>query len=46
MEAMQKEYSKLLEEAHRLSKTDRSASDAKMVEANELMKKMESFQNN
>lgn len=43
IEVMQKEYSQLLEDAHRLSKTDRTASDAKMAEANELLKKMESF---
>jgi len=43
IEVMQKEYTQLLEEAHRLSKTDRTASDAKMAEANELLKKMENF---
>jgi hypothetical protein len=41
MEELQKKYSKLMEEAHRLSTTDRTASDAKMAEAQEVLAEME-----
>lgn len=42
-EVLQKKYSQLMEEAHRLSKTDRSASDAKVAEANEILKEIENL---
>lgn len=41
VEALQKKYSQLLEEAHRLSSKDRAASDAKMAEAQEVLSEME-----
>ena len=44
IEKLQKQYQKLTEEAFRLSKTDRKASDEKQVEAEEIMKKIESLQ--
>lgn len=37
---LEKEYRKLLEEAHTLSKTDRRASDQKMAEAEQVMSKI------
>lgn len=37
------EYKKLLEEAFRLSKTDRTASDAKTAEADALIKRIEAM---
>jgi len=40
-EKLMAEYKKLHEEAFRLSKTDRTASDAKFAEAEELMKKID-----
>ena len=40
-EKLQLKYKKLLEEAHRLSTTNRSASDEKMFEANEVLKEIE-----
>ena len=39
-EKLQKEYEKLLKEAFELSKIDRSKSDAKYAEANEILEKM------
>ena len=40
-EILQNKYKKLLEEAHKLSTTDRKASDQKQFEANEILKKIE-----
>ena len=42
-EVLLAQYSKLMEEAFHLSKTNRSASDAKTAEAAELMLKIESL---
>ncbi len=39
-EKLQKEYEKLLKEAFKLSKIDRSKSDAKYAEANKILEKM------
>jgi len=41
IEKLQEQYKKLQEEAFRLSKTDRKASDAKALEADEIIKKIE-----
>lgn len=41
VEKLQLKYKKLLEEAHRLSTTNRSASDEKTFEANEVLKEIE-----
>lgn len=43
LDKLRKEYKKLSEEAHRLSTTDRKASDLKRMEAEEVMKKIESL---
>ncbi len=40
-EKLQKQYKKLMEEAYKLSHKDRSASDAKTAEADEIAKRME-----
>ncbi|NLR93660.1 MULTISPECIES: Lacal_2735 family protein [Flammeovirga] len=40
-EKLEAKYKKLLEESHRLSHTDRKASDLKMYEANEVLKELE-----
>ena len=40
-EQLQDKYRKLMEEAHRLSTIDRSASDQKHAEANEVMKQID-----
>lgn len=45
VEQLQEQYKKLLEESFRLSKTDRTESDKKQVEANEILKQIESIQN-
>ena len=42
-EKLQKEYSKLLEEAFNLSKTDRTASDTKTAEADAILKQIEAL---
>jgi len=42
-EKLMEEYKKLMEESFRLSKIDRKASDAKIAEAEEVMKKIESL---
>jgi hypothetical protein len=42
-EILLKEYAKLMEEAFQLSRTNRTASDAKTAEAAELMLKIESL---
>ncbi len=40
-EKLQVKYNKLLEEAHKLSTTNRKMSDQKVFEANEVMNKLE-----
>ena len=40
---LQAEYRKLIEEAYRLSHTDRKASDLKTAEAEEILKKIEAL---
>lgn len=40
-ERLNVKYRKLLEEAHKLSTTNRAQSDQKMAEANEVLKKIE-----
>ena len=42
-EILLKEYAKLMEEAFKLSRTNRTASDAKTAEAAELMQKIENL---
>lgn len=41
--ALEKRYRELLEEAHRLSTTDRRASDLKRAEAEEVLAKIEAL---
>ena len=43
IEILQKEYAKLMKEAFELSKINRSDSDKKYAEAEEVMKKIEVF---
>lgn len=43
IEKLQASYKKLLDEAFKLSKTNRSASDAKQAEAEEVLKKIEAL---
>lgn len=38
------QYNRIMKEAHRLSTTDRKASDAKAAEANALLKKIEDLE--
>jgi len=40
-EKLEKKYRKLLEESHRLSRTDRARADKMMAEAEEVMKEIE-----
>ncbi|MFT6865821.1 MAG: hypothetical protein ACJA08_000646 [Cyclobacteriaceae bacterium] len=40
LQTLQKQYQKLLEEAFNLSKTNRSASDKKVAEAEEIQKQI------
>ncbi len=42
-EKLQAQYKKLLEEAFHLSKSNRAASDAKQMEADALLKKIEAL---
>jgi len=42
-EVLEKKYKTLLEEAHRLSKTDRKASDMKTAEAEAVLKEIEAL---
>ena len=42
-EVLQDKYRKLMEEAHKLSKIDRKASDQKVFEAEEVMKEIEAL---
>jgi len=41
LDKLEKQYKKLLEEAFKLSTTNRSASDSKQLEAQEVLDKME-----
>ena len=43
LEKLQEKYNKLTEEAFKLSKIDRKASDAKQAEAEEVLKQMEAL---
>ncbi|MBG24954.1 MAG: hypothetical protein CL818_02595 [Croceibacter sp.] len=43
-EKLQAKYAKLMEQAHKLSKSNRRASDAKVAEAEELLHKMENLE--
>ncbi len=45
-EKLQKEYKKMLEEAHRLSTVDRRKSDEATFKANELLKEIEKLRSN
>jgi len=45
-EKLQEEYEKLMKDAFQLSKTDRTKSDEKYAEANELMTKIEQMDSN
>lgn len=40
---LQAQYDKLMKQAFELSRTDRTAGDAKYAEAEEIMKKLEAF---
>ncbi len=42
-EKLQKEYAKLMEEAHKLSHSDRRKADEKVAEAEEVAKKMDAL---
>lgn len=44
VEVLQKKYSQLMSEAHKLSQTNRKLGDAKVFEAEEVMKKIEALQ--
>jgi len=44
-EKLKKKYESLMKEAFNLSKTDRKASDAKTLEAEEVMKELEALKN-
>jgi hypothetical protein len=46
VEKLQEKHDKLLEEAFKLSKSNRKASDAKTAEANEIAQKIEAMKNN
>ena len=43
VEKLQLKYKKLLEEAHKLSKVNRTQSDRKMLEANEILNQIDRF---
>ena len=43
IEKLQRRHKKVLEESYKLSHTNRAASDQKAVEAEEIMKKIESL---
>lgn len=45
VEKLEVKYKKLLEEAHQLSTSNRSKSDEKMYEANEVLKEIEGIRN-
>lgn len=44
IDKLNEQYEKLLKEAHRLSTLDRTASDAKVAEANDVLKKIEELE--
>ena len=44
LEKLQEKYNKLTEEAYKLSKIDRKASDAKQAEAEEVLKQIDALQ--
>ncbi len=44
LEKLQEKYNKLTEEAFKLSKIDRKASDAKQAQAEEVLKQMDALQ--
>jgi hypothetical protein len=46
VEKLQEKHDKLLEEAFKLSKSNRKASDAKTAEANEIAQKIEALKSN
>jgi len=46
VEKLQKQYNRLLQEAHQLSTTDRKASDEKMAEAELIVQKITELKNN
>ena len=46
LEVLQERYEKLMRESHKLSTTNRVASDAKFAEAEELIKKIEGLKSN
>lgn len=43
LEKLQEKYNKLTEEAYKLSKIDRKASDAKQAEAEEVLRQMDAL---
>ena len=43
LEKLQDAYKKVLQQSFELSKTDRAASDAKQVEADEILKKIDTL---
>ncbi|MBK6565157.1 MAG: Lacal_2735 family protein [Saprospiraceae bacterium] len=43
IEVLMEKYKKLMEESFRLSKSDRKAADAKLLEAEEMMKEIENL---
>lgn len=45
VEKLEVKYKKLLEEAHQLSTSNRSKSDEKMYEVNEVLKEIEGIRN-
>lgn len=45
-EVLQKQYNKLMKEAHSLSTSNRRASEEKMVEADRLIQEIEKLANN
>jgi len=44
IDKLNEQYEKLLKESHRLSTIDRTASDAKVAEANDILKKIEELE--
>ena len=45
IEKLQKKYKRTLEESYKLSHSNRAASDQKAVEADEILKRIESLRN-
>lgn len=43
LDKLKKDYARLLEDAFKLSKTNRTLSDAKHVEAEDVLKRIEAF---